>query len=186
VFLFLTGVLFYGYIAYQPQEEVIVWSESQRLTWNDFRGKPEPRNSIASTHYSLKKKLTDHGNSATVKVIAVFYPNDSWKRKKKKGVLAHEQRHFDIVELFARKLRKQIQSGIYENYDDLVAKVNRYYDETDRELDAYQDRYDRMTSHSRNSRRQAKWNSKVEMELDELSNYKVNTFEVFYEATSSR
>jgi predicted secreted Zn-dependent protease len=119
-------------------------------------------------------------------VIAVFYPNDSWKRKKKKGVLVHEQRHFDIVELFARKLRKQIQSGTYKDYNDLVEKIERYYDQTDRELDAYQDKYDRMTNHSRNSRRQAKWNSKVEMELDGLSDYKTNTFDVFYEATSAR
>ncbi|MBA2611331.1 MAG: hypothetical protein H0U95_05115 [Bacteroidetes bacterium] len=154
---------------------------NKHLSWDDFRGKPEPRNSIASTHYDLIKKCYLKEDFATVQIVAVFFPSESWKRKKKDGVLIHEQKHFDIVELFARKLRKKIQEGSYTNYNDLIKKLEDLYRYDQKELDHYQNQYDRATNYSRNVRRQRKWNKRISDELNDLSNYKDNTFIVNFQ-----
>jgi hypothetical protein len=173
--------LFLSDILSSQSEEIIVWHPDRPLTWSDFRGKPEHRNSIASTHYSLKRKVTEHNGYATVKIYAAFYPEESWKRRRKKNVLKHEQRHFDIVELYARKFRKEVSTTSFKNYEELKEKLEIYHTKIDKELDVYQNQYDRATNHSRNSRRQAKWDSKVLIELDALKDYKENVVEVRFE-----
>ncbi|MCE3225472.1 MAG: hypothetical protein K0S32_23 [Bacteroidetes bacterium] len=175
--LAMIGICLLSFLKPGP-EEIIIWQQDKPLAWSDFRGKPEKRNSIASTHYSLKRNVTNHGTYASVKIYAVFYPNESWKRRRKKNVLQHEQLHFDIVELYARKFRKQIQAETFKNVEELKEKLEIYHNKIDKELDVYQDQYDRATNHSRNSKRQAKWNSKIIVELDELREYKVNVVEV--------
>src|ERR1700751_1707415 len=92
----------------QTNEISIIWQEGHLLTWSDFKGRPENPNSVASTSYDIIKRIIDYGDSATIIIRAVFFPYKSWKRKGRndEDILIHEQRHFDIAELYARKLRK--------------------------------------------------------------------------------
>lgn len=165
-------------LAFKPDKNVLIWEEGKPLTWDDFNGKPEKRFAAASTHYDIFKKVTETEKSASVKIYAVFFRNASWKKKSwiNDEVLAHEQKHFDIVELYARKLRKIIQETKFKNYQDLTAKIQVLYDKNDKEMDVYQDLYDEETDGSMNGEQQRAWQKKITAEIEALNKYKENTF----------
>lgn len=94
----------------------IVWSENRKLTWSDFKGKPD-KNSAGSASTACKIEIRpvnvlvdEKGNIQNykpLKAVALFFPDLSWVKKKKTHLLLHEQLHFDIVELYSRKLNRK-------------------------------------------------------------------------------
>jgi len=52
-----------------------------------------------------------------------------------------------------------------------LEKMDRIYDDLITEYDAFQERYDRETDHSRNKEKQKEWNEKIKTELDRLQAY---------------
>ncbi len=166
----------------QDRKDIIVWQEGKLLTWDDFKGKPAKRFSAASTHYDTFKTTEEKGNKTEVVVRAIFYTNKSWKKVSwiNDEVLEHEQKHFDIVELFARKLRKEIQARKYLNYENVKAITDTLYDKMDKEMDLFQDKYDDETDASMDGDQQRKWNKKIMDEIQSLSAYKNTTFMVPY------
>ncbi len=106
-----------------PDNDVILWKKDRPLTWDDFKGKPAKRFAVASTNYDiLKKVLSINKDSSRVEVKAVFFCNKSWKKERwiDQTVLNHEQKHFDIVELYARKLRKLLHTNTYSSEKNLI------------------------------------------------------------------
>jgi hypothetical protein len=159
----------------QHDSAVLIWRADRLLTWDDFNGKPEKRFAAASTHYDVLKHIhKDDEKNATVKIEAVFFRNRSWKKKEwiNDEVLAHEQKHFDIVELYARKLRKALSETAFKNLNDLEKKLEALYDKYDKEMDVYQDKYDEETDGSMNGDQQRAWNKKIMKEINELEPYK--------------
>ena len=79
-----------------------------------------------------------------------FEPHNSWtKTNESVELLEHERLHFHISELYARKLRKQIQETKFNSTDQkLMNEISRMYEDKMNELSKYQIRYDRETSHS--------------------------------------
>lgn len=179
--LFILPVLFL-LISFTDRKDVIVWQEGKLLTWDDFKGKPAKRFSAASTHYDTFKTTEEKGNKTEVVVEAIFYTNKSWKKVSwiNDAVLEHEQKHFDIVELFARKLRKEIQAHKYSNYENVKSVTDSLYDKMDKEMDLFQDKYDDETDASMNGDQQRKWNTKIMDEIQSLSAYKNTSFMVSY------
>jgi hypothetical protein len=162
------------------KKDIIVWQEGKLLTWDDFQGKPAKRFSAASTHYNTFKTTEEKGNKGEVVVEAVFYKNKSWKKMSwiNDDVLAHEQKHFDIVELYARKLRKQIQERKYSSYNHLKTVTDSLYDVMDKDMDIFQDKYDDETDASMNGDKQREWNKKIMEGIQALFRYKNTTFTV--------
>jgi predicted secreted Zn-dependent protease len=87
-------------------------------------------------------------------------------------VLRHEQKHFDIVELYARKLRKLINANNYSSAIELTIKSDSLYAIIDKEMDVYQDKYDDETDGSMNGEQQRAWEKKITNEISELEAYK--------------
>ena len=164
------------------QKDILVWDENRLLTWDDFKGKPAKRFSAASTNYDTYKNTEEIGHKTQVKVEAVFLCNKSWKRTSwiSDEILEHEQKHFDIVELYARKLRRDIKALTYTSYEDVKAKTDSLYDLMDKELDVYQDKYDDETDASMDGNKQREWNKKIAEQIKALSAYKNTTFMVPY------
>jgi len=165
-------------LVFKPEKDILVWQEGKPLTWDDFNGKPEKRFAAASTHYDIFKTISRAENAVTVKIVAVFFRNSSWKKKSwiNEEVLAHEQKHFDIVELYARKLRKAIQEIKYKDYKDLSEKLDDLYDKNDKEMDLYQDKYDEETDGSMNGDQQRAWQKKIMAEIEAMNKYNVTSF----------
>lgn len=170
--VWLTAILFaFGCFGFTDgREDVITWKQDRRLTWEDYRGKPQKRFAAASTVYSLGRKVFAEDGKVYARVEAYFYCKDSWKKVDwiNDEVLAHEQKHFDIVELFARRMRKQLTGMVFVSFRDAQKKVETLYKLTDKELDAYQDKYDDESDGSMNGEGQRKWNQKVTQELADL------------------
>lgn len=155
---------FFGFA--QEIEEGVPWSDDIRLNWTDFKGKvPLAEESAATTasgiSYSYSANLLHHEVKLDFEVNAYFYPNESWYRPKlcDENTLAHEQLHFDITEVFARKMRDKLRRTSFS--DDVKAEVRKVYADILKELQTYQERYDWETNFSRNREKQLEWNQKI-------------------------
>ncbi len=167
--LFLLVLAFFLFsLKEKDTSEVIVWNENKPLTWDDFKGKPARRFAAASTNYDIVKSCEQKNDSIAIDIKAVFYTYKSWKKTSwlNDDILAHEQKHFDIVELFARKLREKVLNEHYTSYQDLLVKVDTLYNQNDKAMDIYQDKYDDETDGSMNGDMQRKWNKDIMAEIN--------------------
>ncbi|GAB3926611.1 DUF922 domain-containing protein [Mucilaginibacter myungsuensis] len=117
--------------------QVIEWQENRPLVWKDFAGKPDLRSGYSAATssaitYSYERKTTDSVNYYfSFKVRCTFDTQVSFVRSKEHhlpDLLAHEQLHFDISELYARKLADAFRAAVFtDNYekemDDLYHKI---------------------------------------------------------------
>ncbi|UII80225.1 DUF922 domain-containing protein [Flagellimonas sp. CMM7] len=165
----LLFLCFFGYA--QEIEEGILWDSSERLTWADFRGKVPPAAVPAATtasgiSYKYSANLIHHEVELDFEVNAFFYPNESWYKPEicDDLILSHEQLHFDISELFARKMRDKLKRTSFS--DNVKAEIRKIYKEILKELEDFQDLYDWETSFSRNAEKQLEWNKKIAKALD--------------------
>jgi len=178
-FLFIIGCLV-TFSSFIEQKDVIVWEEGKLLSWDDFRGKPQKRFAAASTHYDMYKTTEQTGEEVKITVEAVFLCNKSWKKITwiNESVLRHEQKHFDIDELYARKLRQRIKERKYASYEQVKTVSDSLYNVIDKEMDIYQDQYDDETDGSMNGNMQREWEKKITAELNALSEHKNTTFRI--------
>ena len=152
------------------QENAYEWSPEIELKWTDFRGKPNERSIIAATtasgiSYTFSALERDGYYEVEYEVNSYFYPDQSWYRPQMcdELVLSHERLHFDITELFARKMRKEMdQTRFTENVRDEIKEI---YTRIIRELAAFQDRYDSETDFSRDKTAQLRWNQEIRIAL---------------------
>lgn len=178
-FVLLTLFLF-SFTFKHEKENVIPWNENRPLTWDDFRGEPQKRFAAASTTYDILKHVSGSSKTGTFKIEAVFYPDKSWKKTEwiDETILRHEQKHFDIAELFARRLRKQLKEQRFTSQKDLAQRAKELFKKADEEMDVYQDEYDDKTDGSMNGEKQGEWNRKIARELEELSGFSAASFTV--------
>ncbi len=149
------------------EEEGLPWREEWRLTWEDFKGGvPMGAQAAATTasgiSYSYQAEWQGRGDVQVVfDVKAHFYPTESWYRPSvcDDHILNHEQLHFDIAEIFARKLRQRLESKKYTR--NIKSEVKEIYQQTVRDLSKFQKQYDRETNFSRNRENQLLWNELI-------------------------
>ena len=122
--------------------------------------------------FSIKQNKNNEVLSFTSDVHAHFYTEQSWYKKAQADmhVLGHEQRHFDITELFARKFRMRIDT--LKVSDNIRRELKQIHKSVLKEMSQMQDRYDDDTDFSRNFKAQAKWEIFINKELQKLSAYK--------------
>lgn len=154
----------------QEGDQGVPWREDLRLSWSDFKGEV-PKGAVAAAttasgiSYSYSANLLHHEVILDFQVTAYFYPWESWYRPQlcNDNTLAHEQLHFDISELFARKMRDRLERTTFS--EDVKEEIRKIYKEILAELRAFQARYDRETDFSRNRPKQAEWNLRVAQAL---------------------
>ncbi len=160
---YLLIVLFGGFKSVNSE---ITWGERD-IIWSDFQGKPK----IYSKHaaeiaYAIKlNSVQISRDSLGVKIVAVFLCNDAWTKTASDTALDHERRHFDIVEIYCRKMRKKLIENLSINTTKLNKEVATIFDSYKKECEKVQLQYDEETNHSLNYINQIKWNSKIEKEL---------------------
>jgi hypothetical protein len=158
-------------ISQDANEELLNWDTGKRLAWNDYKSRPDARSdAAASTATYLGINYSISGSSFSYKISCSFSKNKSWGRYKTDYILSHEQGHFDITEIFARKLNKRIGEYKFDrgSYKTDLQKI--YQDILD-EKEQFQDQYDQETDFSRNKEKQAEWLIKISKMLDDLKNY---------------
>ena len=159
----------------------INWKEDQKLGWDNFKSSVNRKSNpdvVAYTHcgweYSVVKS-TNPKSPVTIEISTIFNEDRSWKDVKRINdyVLLHEQKHFDIAEIFARKLRKEVSEKIKTSGDyDKVFKT--IYNTISTDYRNYQISYDKDTQHGMNKEKQAEYNAAISEQLDNLKSYKAS------------
>lgn len=157
--------------------EKIPWTEDVKLTWDDFKGRPDMRSPfVAMTSSGIVfsyQVASENGNlSLTTHVEAQFNPEMSWHKPDKVNdhVLQHEQGHFNITEIHARKLRKAFaEYKVTRNYE---RELSAIFTRINRERQVMQDRYDKESNHSQNKEKEAEWQVFIHNELKKLQQWK--------------
>ncbi len=169
-FLYFSAVLF-ALGANAQEEEVMPWTPEGRLQWEDFRATPPAELRIAATtasgiSYRLSAMETNGNMEVDCTIDAFFYPDKSWYQPDVANeiILSHEQLHFDISELFARKMRQRI--GAFSFTKKVKDEVKTIYAEILREMRDFQKRYDEETNFSRDVEAQVRWNKKITKALE--------------------
>jgi predicted secreted Zn-dependent protease len=177
VAFFFLSIVFPADAAYSqtdvdPAIDQLSWNEFYKLQWEDFQGKPaEYSLGDAATSVKIKAKPFLVKNRIKYDVVAVFSRKKSWARDRSASLLAHEQLHFDIAELYARKIRKKISELSDRGVNDIKV-YNAAIQELLEESNAADQQYDLETLHGGMSKRQASWSKKVKDELAELKRYR--------------
>lgn len=159
------------------EEERLGWKENV-LTWSDFKGTPDPASPFAANtssgiSYGWSMKGSAAGKEYTYEVTSFFIPGKSWVKggSASANLLSHEQLHFDITELFARKLRKALTEFDFDNARDLKADLQALYKHAEKERALMQQKFDVETRHSMNAAAQLEWQKLIKEELSKLEKF---------------
>ena len=151
---------------------LIDWSASRKLTWSDFKSKPDPSSANAAlTSSTINVEFGYNKNGLKHSITCRFDKSKSWVRVKNDYILNHEQRHFDLTEAYARELHKELQEYVFKK-ETVSDDLNKIYGRVMRQLVDAQDQYDKQTDHSLDSAKQNAWNSKIGAMLTGLEDYK--------------
>lgn len=161
--------------AYLPDADddkaIIPWITERKLAWNDFESTPEKNtDAVASTSTSLGISYKVLDNQLTYHISCNFSKDKSWVLLKTDYILAHEQGHFDITEVFARKLNKELSEYQF-NPESFKQDISNIYQSVVDEKESYQEAYDGETDHSRHKKIQMEWLDKIQQMLTETEPY---------------
>lgn len=165
-FIFGLLVFLWSGMSLAQEEEAILWHPELRLSWANFKAEPIEDSKIAATtasglSYQFSTTEEDGKYELDYTISTFFYPDRSWYQPKicDEVILSHEQLHFDISELFARKMRNIMDKTTFTK--NVKAEVKAIYRQINKELAEFQQVYDNETNYSRNIEQQLSWNQKI-------------------------
>ena len=170
------------------------WSATRRLTWDDFAGavtREDGSERIAATtasiawSYDFRVRMAGADCTYTLTAIdsaAHFHPAKSWvdPGHENAAVLAHEQGHFDIAELYSREFKTVTRDLIGTGYGcraglmgratrdaeaALAGQLGAIYDQVWGRYRARQQAYDGDTRHGTDTDAQSRWDACIAVTL---------------------
>lgn len=172
--LIAAAVSFIVFSTSSTSTNMIYWSEDYQLTWDDFQAAPdyEKRNASALSASGIVHSKGCKNGQIIYEVLSYFEKNESWVKEEARTDyhLKHEQIHFDITELYARKLREALSKekfrcGQEAEFENFVSQFITNWHQA-------QHNYDASSQHSMDKAAQAEWNKQVEIELENLEAFK--------------
>jgi hypothetical protein len=151
-------------------KDTIIWSSDYELSKEDFKGKVKKGYAgMASTYIYL---YTQENNGEIQFVVeALMSRAKSALSTDSEYMLRHEKGHFDICEIYARKLRQRILKKDFMKVKNINAVISDMYRQIVEELRDAQEKYDKQTEHSMNMVQQKDWDEKIIIQLRELDDY---------------
>ncbi len=153
----------------------IAWEEDYQLDWNDFKGRAQTTSSLdAYTMLGISiEVIGQKDGQVDMGVFGYFEKNKSWVKpgEKTDHLLAHERRHFDLCEIYRRKLIEKLEDKKSYKYDSFSDDVGKIFNKNFEEYTKEQERYDEETHHSQKKEDQIKWNKFITKELLRLKKY---------------
>ncbi|HCM75153.1 MAG TPA: hypothetical protein DIS90_02135 [Cytophagales bacterium] len=165
------GLILILLLAKATADEPIIWNKEKRLSWNDFQATaPKLDSHIALSRVEIQyESQVDKAGRMTMDIKGVFIKEQSWVKQDRKSdnILKHEQYHFNLTELWARKLRREVASKKWNTKTfekEFTSLFKKHMAQTLKE----QLRYDNETNHSQVSDKQKEWERNIDQELVEL------------------
>lgn len=150
--------------------DTIIWKQDSLLTKENFKGKPKGNiPAFACTGIFLHMEESD----GTLKfyVEAIFSKSKSFMKESSVYTLKHEQLHFDIAELCARKFRKALSEKDFRKVKNLREEINKMSTKSGEDMKEEQNKYDTDTEHGLNAAKQEVWIKNIAERLKELDAY---------------
>ncbi|QIL76183.1 hypothetical protein [Hymenobacter sp. HDW8] len=150
-------------------EKEIVWHPSRRLKQADFKGSTESRPFEAATSSNIRYKYMGRVFQDNIQLtVETFFNCQESYFKGTQDVahtLEHEQGHFDITEIQARRFVKAIKEQVADTKE-LEIKHETIYRQIISEAQRMHDKYDSeiYPDHSK----QAAWLQQIEQQLNDL------------------
>lgn len=162
------------------QEDAPILWKKKNLRWKNFKGAPATSGpfakALAVTNSKLDQRYYRVGDEIHFVITAWFNPGLSWVKEEvlrapigaQAQVLDHEQHHFDMCELYARKIRKFLSAAVFkqDTYRDEIADLFKSFHEQYR---AQQKRFDNETKE--HTYTQDEWTESIDREMKELAKY---------------
>ena len=155
-----------------PYEQEIVWSTTRRLTRADFKASTTSRPFEAATSSGIRYHYARQLFQSKVHFVieTVFDCQNSYFKgtQSPELTLAHEQGHFDITEIAARRFAQAIREQVADTKE-LEQKQEAIYHRIITETQAMQDKYDSEVYADR--RQQPAWLATIAQQLNGLQAY---------------
>jgi hypothetical protein len=165
-----------------PEPEKIFWSKTKKITWNNYKKAynhtmVNPLMTMISTHYI--HYVTQKGDTLVVDNYPIFFPKDSYVKPelKTKTRLQHEQVLFDLYEVWARKLKKDIATASFSSHSYTVYLQSMHKTNLQNRNNEIL-KYRNETNYGENAAKQKEWAAKIQKELQELEKYNRNQIRV--------
>ena len=172
------------------KDEFILWQENKKLKIQDFKAdnkdtikvnRQQFLGAISAIRIEYSSFQRNKNSVPEFSIKTYFDPNESWMLLKNDYVLQHEQIHFDLTELYARKMRKSVESLRQKNitnisiYRKKIQHWNAMKEKASNQFDAdNQDYYIKIGQKilfQKNPKQEA-WKKKVDRELFQYSLFK--------------
>ena len=172
------------------KDDFILWQENKKLKIQDFKAdnkdtikvnRQQFLGAISAIRIEYSSFQRNKNSVPDFSVKTYFDPNESWMLLKNDYVLQHEQIHFDLTELYARKMRKSVESLRQKNitnisiYRKKIQHWNAMKEKASNQFDAdNQDYYIKIGQKilfQKNPKQEA-WKKKVDRELFQYSLFK--------------
>lgn len=172
------------------KDDFILWQENKKLKIQDFKAdnkdtikvnRQQFLGAISAIRIEYSSFQRNKNSVPEFSIKTYFDPNESWMLLKNDYVLQHEQIHFDLTELYARKMRKSVESLRQKNITNIsIYRKKIYYwnlskEKASNQFDAdNQDYYIKIGQKilfQKNPKQEA-WKKKVDRELFQYSLFK--------------
>mgnify|MGYP001008501270 FL=1 len=172
------------------KDDFILWQENKKLKIQDFKAdnkdtikvnRQQFLGAISAIRIEYSSFQRNKNSVPDFSIKTYFDPNESWMLLKNDYVLQHEQIHFDLTELYARKMRKSVESLRQKNvtnisiYRKKIQHWNIMKEKASNQFDAdNQDYYIKIGQKilfQKNPKQEA-WKKKVDRELFQYSLFK--------------
>lgn len=171
-----------GLCQHAIQEDTLHWEKNIPLKWKDYKGKATTGYQIALTSTFWQEFITEYNDSIVIKIITVFDGKSSWVLPFYVGdsiLLTHEQGHFDISEVYARRFIKEISVRKWNKQKFKLDYENLYKRYND-SLENMQSKYDKETNYHMNKIVQIKWTKLIDMWIRELALYEPKRVVIYF------
>lgn len=153
--------------------DTIPWKENSSLKFSDFKSKPFG-SFQGNTYAGITLDFKQDANGSHFFLYTIFFCKHSFLKDTSANLLNHEQLHFDIAEIYRRKLLQQFSLRDFSKEKNFSAAVQKIYNQVNEEMNKEQDLYDKETNHGINSTKQKEWIESVHSRLKALGNFQGN------------
>ena len=154
----------------------IEWKNDYNLIANDFQGSiPKTEtDEVAGSMINIEYKILSTSiwtGKVKIRIYPTFAPSISWIKSEhiSKKLLNHEQKHFDIAQIYSLKLQKLVDKRI-KNTNEFNELFKNLYNENYNEYSKFQEKYDLETEHGTIQEQQDKYDKLIEDMLKNCNN----------------